>query len=188
MTIPYTLGIPASGDNPSVDQPNMLINNDSNSTIWAVDHVTFGVSTADNGTHKQITFSSNNTPAIPTTPPVLFTAPDGSGVPQLVFYTGTAAQSANQYTGGANGSTLLTAGMILKWGSSSRIGSSPRFTFAAAGLADFPHTCFSVVVVGNANAYTGGFIVKSPDASGFTVTRTDGGSGNTGYYFIAIGN
>lgn len=63
--IPYTLGIPAANNNPSNDQPLMKVNNDNNSAIWAVDHVTFGANYS--GTHISVTFeNSQSTP----TPPV----------------------------------------------------------------------------------------------------------------------
>ena len=69
----YNPGVPAGPNNPSVDQPDMLTNTISIQDILAIDHVTFR---ADNGgTHKQITFSSENTPAAPTDPiSVSFTA------------------------------------------------------------------------------------------------------------------
>ena len=41
-----------------------------------------------NQTHKQVTFDSNNTPSVPTTTPVLFTADPGGAplnYPQLFF-------------------------------------------------------------------------------------------------------
>lgn len=61
--IPYTLGIPAAGNNPSLDQPDMKDNNDAVNTILAVDHVSFN--TAKGGTHKQITYVAKSSPSTP---------------------------------------------------------------------------------------------------------------------------
>ena len=66
MSIPYNLGIPAANHNPSVDQPDMQENNDNISALLSVDHVTFNsFSPAVSGHHLQVTFDSNNVPAVP---------------------------------------------------------------------------------------------------------------------------
>jgi hypothetical protein len=189
MSIPYNLGIPTAGHNPSVDQPNMAINNDNIDAYVAVDHV--GFNTLGSGQHEQVTFNSNNDPGGGTiTPPILFTNSfDGAGnalpssLAELFFYTGAATQAKNQYVSQANGSVLLFGGIILKWGTSATIGGG-----GASFTPAFPNACFSVIVVGSSSLYTGGFTVTAKSASGFTVVRTDGHSGSTGYYYIAIGN
>lgn len=177
MSIAYNTGIPASANNPSVDQPNMLTNTNNIATYVAVDHVPFN--TSGSGQHEQVTFNSNNVPGGTVSPPVLFTnaAPT---LPQLFFYSGTAAQGANQYVAAASGSTFLLGGIILKWGNSATIGS---VSFPVA----FPNNCYAVVITGTSTLYTGGFVVSAVSASAFTVARTSG-SGATGYYYIAIGN
>ena len=55
--------IPAANNNPSLDQPKMLINNQSEALIWPVDHIGFGI--AGSGTHEQTTFLQYATPATP---------------------------------------------------------------------------------------------------------------------------
>lgn len=83
----FTSGIPASGNNPSQDQPLMLGNFTAINNWTVVDHV--GFNTSNSGTHDQVTFTSENTPASPTDPvSIAFTAqastlttsnPTGSG-------------------------------------------------------------------------------------------------------------
>lgn len=85
MTISYNLGVPAANNNPSNDQPDMLVNTQSISDIWAVDHVTFSGNPA--GTHAQVTFSSKNTPGAQTDPQSVLYTRDGtaSTVADLAF-------------------------------------------------------------------------------------------------------
>jgi hypothetical protein len=180
MTLTWITGIPASGDNPSTDQPNMLLNNDVVPTYVAVDHVAFG--TAGSGQHNQVTFPYTNPPSVPTSPPILFTD-TVAGLPQLKFFSGDAAHSSSQYVVNANGSTFLLGGIIMKWGNGS--GNSPGnpITFSSA----FPNNCWAVICQSTNTSYTGSFIASSVGVSSFVCTRTSG-SGNTGMYYIAIGN
>ncbi len=178
MTIAYNLGIPNAPNNPSTDQPNMLTNNNNIATYVAVDHVAFN--TAGSGQHNQVTFHANNVPATPTTPPVLFTDTVQS-LPQLKFFSGDAAHSSTQYVDSANGSTFLLGGIIIKWGSGAITGASTSFPVA------FPNNCYVVQAVGTSALYTGGFVTTAVAKDKFTVTRTSG-VGNTGFYYIAIGD
>ena len=63
MSFTYTQNLPAAGNNPSNDQPNMLTNTNSIANIIAVDHVGFNTATA--GQHEQCTFPGVVTPATP---------------------------------------------------------------------------------------------------------------------------
>lgn len=188
MTISYNLGIPAAANDPSVDQPDMLENNDAIPAILAIDHVTFN--NAGSGQHKQVTFPSNNVPTLPTNPPVLFTNNDAFSIPQLFFYTGTAAQSANQYTlpsgiFGSAGSVLLPGGLIMKWGLATGVatGGGTAFTYAGFGLAPFPHTTFNIqATVFSASSQVN---VVTATSSGFTLS-INGSGGNI--FWLAIGN
>jgi hypothetical protein len=150
MTINYNLGIPASGDNPSTDQPNMQVNNDAIAQYVAIDHVAFN--TNGSGQHEQVTFNANNIPSIPTNPPVLFTNnQDGSGnvlnsgFNQLFFYSGNALNTSNQYFQGTlGGSMLLFQGMILKWGTTIGAPDNTPINFNSIAGSAFPNNCFSV--------------------------------------------
>lgn len=70
---PYNNTVPGANNDPSVDQPDMLENFQSiggpsptASGIIGIDHV--GFNATDGGTHKQVTYSSNNVPGAQTNP------------------------------------------------------------------------------------------------------------------------
>src|SRR6185312_13346579 len=58
----YTTGIPATNNNPSTDQPNMLINTNSIDSLIQVDHV--GFNTNGSGIHKQVRLGNQAAPGI----------------------------------------------------------------------------------------------------------------------------
>lgn len=66
MSFTYTTGIPATNNDPSVDQPDLLINTNSVNSLLDVDHVSFNAQ--NGGTHKQVRYSSKNTPGAQTDP------------------------------------------------------------------------------------------------------------------------
>lgn len=65
----YNNDVPFSTNNPSNDQPPMLLNTKANFGIWDVDHVGFnstgiiGNPQASGGQHLQVTFNGKNVPA-----------------------------------------------------------------------------------------------------------------------------
>lgn len=183
----YTSGIPATNNDPSVDQPNMAINTNSIASLIAVDHVPFN--TPGGGRHDQVTFNDNNVPTVPTTPPVLFTNLVNS-LPQLMFYSGDAAHGSSQYVLTANGSTFLLGGIIAKWGTASFSGTSTALTvtFPVA----FPNDIFIVVPIAFTSTGIAANVMGLSNQSGisFTVNRA-GGSGVVGgmtIYYLALGN
>ena len=73
MTFSYNSGIPAAANNPSNDQPLMLINTASIAGIIAVDHV--GFEAAGGGQHQQVNFNNKVPQGVQADPgSVLFTA------------------------------------------------------------------------------------------------------------------
>lgn len=149
MTFSFNTGIPATNNNPSVDQPDMQINNVSTDAILAVDHISFN--TANGGQHKQITFNQDASyvPVPPVSPPVLFTD-IVNALPELKFFSGDAAHSSDQYVVGTTGSVLLFNGIIIKWGTG---------TASLGGVVNnfvpnnsFPNNCFVVIPVNTAGA------------------------------------
>lgn len=72
----YNSGVPFSTNNPSNDQPQMLINTVSNNGIWNVDHVGFnstgiiGNPQASGGQHLQVTFNGKHVPGGTITDPL----------------------------------------------------------------------------------------------------------------------
>lgn len=178
--IQYNLGIPASGNNPSTDQPNMLINNDNIAQYVAVDHVGFDADYS--GQHKQVTFNNVTAPSTPADPiSILYTKNDAFSHPQMNFLN----SGAFANLAAASGSVLLMGGIIMQWGVGSLTGSGAgnRTFFATA----FPHNCYVVVITGTDAAYAGGFVATALTTTTFNAIRTLM-TGITGFNYIAIGN
>ena len=188
MTIyTFNTAIPAANNAPALDQPQMLINNQSTAGYVAVDHVGFGQT--GNGQHKQVTFNANNVPAVPTSPPVLFTN-TVAGFPQLFFYSGDSSRTSDQYNIASPGSCLLFGGLILKWGSASfsLLSTSLVITFAKP----FPNACFfcSATPVTSTGIAANVMGVSTNSVTSMTVNRA-GGTGvvnNMTVLYFAIGN
>lgn len=185
--------VPATNDNPSADQPDMLVNNQSTNGILGVDHITFNLN--NGGQHKAITFNQDASyapVAFPVSPPQLFTnTVDGvgnalpSGVPELFFYSGSSTQSQNQYVSAAIGSVLLPGGIILKWGARAGTTDGTAITFVNA----FPNNVFSLQVSGGTSSSpqpTINFSQSTLTTSGFTAKIT--GTQPINLYYLAIGN
>lgn len=182
MTFSFNTNIPAAPNDPSVDQPDMLTNNQSTNLLLAVDHISFN--TAGGGQHKQVTFNGNNVPTPPVTPPVLFTN-TVAGLPQLFFYSGDATHSSSQYVNNAQGSTFVLGGMIMKWGFFGPISDNQVINFPVA----FPNNCYTVVATPVKSGAFGNLVFTirtTPTVTGFQV-RTNGVVLDAISY-IAIGN
>lgn len=93
----FNTAIPASANNPSVDQPDMLTNNVATDGILAVDHVSFNAN--DGGEHLQVTFNSKNSAAAQTDP-------------KSVLYTGSGTASTNADLFFRNASGIFRPNMI----------------------------------------------------------------------------
>lgn len=182
----YTPTIPDGPNNPSVDQPGMKINAQSINDILAIDHVTFN---ADNGgTHKQVVFSSNNVPSLPATFPTLFTN-TVSGLPQIFFYSGSEAQSSNQYSSASNFSTFLLGGLILKGGSITLSASPQVINYASLSpaISAFINNTLAVFITPtNPAGVTSSSYISSVNASSFTITQRNPVT-SPSFYFLAIG-
>jgi len=189
----YNNGVPATNNDPSVDQPNMLINTQSINSIIATDHVGFnstGPAGGIGGQHLQVTFNGNNIPSLPATLATLFANnQDGNGnnlpngLSQLFAYSGTAAQSQLQYTlnsaSTTYGSVMLFGGLIMKFGTVATVTTSgTTVTFGEA----FPTVCYGAV--GAATGSSRDFISTAVTTSTVTLySRT----GPVTAFYIAIG-
>ena len=185
MSIPYNLNIPQATQDPSATQPLLQTNTNSVSTIWQQDHYTFSDTQA--GEHKQVTFPQSQVPtAAPNFIPTLFTQPV-STVDQLFYYSGTTAQSQDQYVNNANGSTMVLGGTIVKWGNSgTQVADNATITFTTP----FPTSCYCVqlTIVDSTQKQT--FVnVNSVTTTGFTVRviKSNGSSDVAYFTYIAIG-
>jgi hypothetical protein len=92
----FSPNIPDAAHNPSFDQPNMKVNNQSTNGILAVDHVTFNIANPSNtapspgqsgGQHLQVTFNSKNAPlGAPTDPLSILYTNSGGASPVADMY------------------------------------------------------------------------------------------------------
>lgn len=162
----YTRGIPASSHNPSTDQPDMQINNDSIADLIEIDHFGFNDQNNSSGYHKKTTYVSNiYTLAAP--PPsvagqvVEYAFNTGVGGNALAYVRdglGTGIQLTNTFTPAKTnpGVTFLPGGLILNFGNIPLLKNSSNPTNIT-----FP------------NAYTSGLTVLSITAGYWS---TDGGA------------
>jgi hypothetical protein len=134
MTFTYNNSVPASANNPSVDQPNMLINTQSVNSILGVDHVSFNA--VDGGTHQQVTFSSENTPVAQTDPSsVLYTTPGiASAIADIQF---------------VNQNATFPINFIRAWASCTTIGISAPQSFNVTSVTPAGAGTYNVVLPAN---------------------------------------
>ena len=190
--ISYNLGIPSGPNNPSNDQPNLLINNDNVATALAVDHVPFNV--ANTGYHTVI-HQVPNGGLIPVDPPIvagfgqLYAKNVTVGVntdTQLFFKTGLGGVS--QITGNfatANGWQQL-GGVLLQWGS---ITGTPIANGQTVNFTRNFTSVFSITLGTTSNSTsdkTINILTGSVTNSGFQVSTSATSLFQTVYY-MAIG-
>lgn len=186
---PFIGNIPAAGNNPSVDQPNMQTNTNSVELIVEVD--LYGFNDANGGTHQQVTFPlASPTPAPTGTIGILYSALDSNGASQLWFKNKStniqltnksgSSPTGNASSPGNSGYTFLPGGMIIQWGTvlASTAGAPASFPIS------FPAQVFSIA--GNIQAAgPQAFTIKSVNTSGATFQSS---AGSQTMNYIAIGN
>lgn len=97
--IPFVPNIPFATHNPSSDQPNMLINTNSEQAIWGVDHVSFN--TNFGGTHNKVTFTNAQIdPGLSANQAQIYPKTFGtSGATYLETFTASKSSAGNQVNG-----------------------------------------------------------------------------------------
>lgn len=138
MSFTFNTGVPATANNPSVDQPDMLTNNVSADGILAVDHISFN--TAGGGQHKQVTFNNKNAPVAQTDP-------------QSVLYTGSGTASSMSQLLYRNQNGIFEISAIRAWGLATPAGISASQSVNIASVArtgGFPAGNFTVTMTANA--------------------------------------
>lgn len=199
MSAPYPVNGAVPGPNDLLSQSQGQIQtNFANIVGWAgIDHVAYGSTGA--GFHEQVTFNTATNPGAGTiTPPVLFTnTQDGKGntlpgsLAQLFFYTGASSSGQTQFVSLANGSVLLTGGIILKWGTQTK-NNGDSISFSSVCGSNFPNNCFGVIASIVTNTTSGAVTVNPYNIlnTGFNVQiiKASGSTLNGTLNFIAIGN
>lgn len=112
----YERGIPNGPDNPSNDQPDMKINNDSNDSIWTADH--FGFRNNKGGRHKQVTLTNESAPGIAEGDGALYASLINSqSWPVWQNSLGSTVMLSSATSRVGNGYASLPGKILIQWGS-----------------------------------------------------------------------
>ncbi len=178
----YTLGIPDGPNNPSEDQPDMKINNDSNASIWNVDH--FGFNNNNGGYHSDIHLVTQNDPVNFAGGVQLYAKLDATtNIPVLFSKAGNGAVVQMYLSNLTNPGYSWVSGFLIQFGTT---------TVAGAVVFAIPFTTIvnvqiTPIVVG---ATTSKIIAyaASVTTTGFTIS-VNGTGVTTGYnfYWMAMG-
>lgn len=187
--LPYTRDIPHSTHNPSSDQPIMEVNNNSNDTLWAVDH--FGFNDNNGGLHKQVHLKNQSAPGIGTVDGVLYSNVNpANSWPFWQNSLGSFPLITQPTINAFDGSATLPGGIILKWGVVSASSGNGVVTF----VTPFPTGLYNVqLTIVNSNIATNHagaiyVLTGSTSAAGFTWRMADPASATAGFLWFAIGS
>lgn len=191
-TYDYYLGIPATGNDPSIDQPNMAVNTNSINSIIGTNHLSFGTATGPwvDGMHTIVQLVNQTDPSTIGQVGQLyqkFIANAGSTLPQLWYKAGNQAtypltcnflpviNSADGYVD--DGATFLPGGIIVNFGTG---------TLATGGVPVTFDKAFTNIPMLILSAPSASPTYNTLTISGFNV----GNSTSPGQTFnwIAIGN
>jgi hypothetical protein len=190
----YTDDIPASGNNPSVDQPKMKVNTNSIDSLIAVDHISFN--TDGSGIHKQVTLLNESAPGLGDGDGVLYSALiNGQAWPVWQNALGSTSLLSGQPNSGASSAIIYLAGGIIIITSVITGGglntSNVTATFPYGG---FPTACFSVLLTSAVDDNSTIRMGLNPAFGTNGITKTQFQTQQTSsshlkaLYFIAIGN
>jgi len=187
-TFPFNPSIPASGNDPSDDQPLMQNNNNSTFLIVDVDH--FGFRQTNGGTHRKVTLTNTANPAIPAGANAVFFGNLASGQ-SYPFWKNAAAtyQLINADSAAANGYFTTATGIKFQWGIVVSASSTGSVVFPSA----FTTACYNVqltpTVSSSSNHASSDYVLNTPPVSttGFTWYQADRASSQTGFFWMAIG-
>lgn len=194
----YTTGIPAINDNPSTDQPIMLQNTNSISSIISVDHIGFNAN--GSGIHKQVTLQNSATPPGLGDGVGVAYSNNASGTDQPYWQNGPLnPDDISQFfvfstktppVASTNGYTYLPGGLIIQWGRILNAVSQTftPVTFVGLGTIAFPNNCFNVQTTINEGSSANSIVlnVASLSSTGFAYYNTSSNVRN--FYWVAIGN
>src|SRR5258708_1657417 len=140
----YNRNLPDSPNNPSVDQPTMKVNTNSNDDLLNVDH--FSYNDNNGGLHKQLTMINQTTPGFPNGGNGLLFAGVNSANswPHWQNSLGTVVLVNGVPSAVALGYTYLAGGILMNWGRTTTTGTTTTVTFGKAFQA--ASTPFSIVL------------------------------------------
>lgn len=171
MTISYNNDVPAGPNNPSVDQPQMLLNTQAINSIIAVDHAGFNTASTDpSGYHEIIhqieqgTWDAITRTGAPSATTgfnevfALLDTPDSAGAVQdTQLFNVTSNGFISQLTGSLAGNDgyVWAGGLLFQWGFTTTVSTGSFASGVATGtvvfknrVADaipFPNNCYIVI-------------------------------------------
>jgi hypothetical protein len=197
MTFGYNFNVPNAPNDPSDDQPQMLINTVSIGNLIAVDHV--GFNNANGGYHTVIhqgNAPSNMDPGKIADIGQLYvkTITFNSVMDQQLFFESGNGIISQLTTGitplvAANGYSYIAGGVIVQWGQTTA-NNNPlgRVVLFSAANINFPNNIFFISASPTAGGGVGTFYVTgNVSKTGFTLFTT-GFSTGTPFSWFAIGN
>jgi hypothetical protein len=189
----YYQNIPASGDDPTLSQPQLQTNTNSVFTITAVDHIGYG---ATNGGYHTIIHQGNSNE--PTTKPSInqvYAQTDGT---DTILYNKSGDGQVSRLTGHLDDSAGFQwiGGALIMWGTDTTAfgagnGTGSVLFSSYTGLPNFTNG-YNVQITPSyggtdpTNRMT--IAAKNLTTTGFTYAYSAGGGNYVGFYWTAIGN
>lgn len=185
----FTPGIPQSGQSLGNSRTQIVDNFTNYNDTMSQDHV--APNATGQGKHKLSTYVEQAADPATLANELAMYCKDLAGISSLFLRkesSGTVIQLSGQDPVLASpGSTILAGGVYIKWGTgNSNEGPAAPANFTTFTTA-FPNNCWTVVLVASDLNYSGTHVPYNLAVNGFNGRRTSG-SGNTGFYYIAIGN
>ncbi len=187
----YNDGVPGANNDPSEDQPDMLVNTQSIKGIWGPEHYTFGTGIDFDGRHTSVSLPNHAAPGLPSYFGVGGVLYCNSNFPvwqnsanannNIATYVGTPVTTNT-------GLTYLPGGIIMQWGTTAVSSGANTLLFAGVGAINFPNNCFNVQItsIRNSSNVDTVYLISS-STNGFDYRNTSSG-GILSISWVAIGN
>lgn len=179
----FNTSIPAANNAPASDQPNMLTNNQSTSSLINIDHIGFNLN--GGGIHRQVRMNAQSAPGVGDGSGVMYgNTLSGNTWPYWQNGAGSATLMAGPSSIAATGYTYLPGSVILQWGSIASTGKDTTVTFPLP----FPSNIFSVTIARTQSSSSNtNYGVNTVSTSGFDFAADSSSAGIT-LYWMAVGN
>ena len=181
----YTRERPAGQVSPAAQRATLQTNNDSNDSIWNVDH--YGFNDNDGGYHQKSTYVVQTSDPAPVASSVeVYSKNLTTGAltqPELyaLHPTGSPVLMTRGLPVPASGEGVLYGGQMIRCGSGTGPGTNIAVTFSSA----FPTACTVAFVISNNNSRT--WNTSNLSTTGFTANASSSLGGSDSFFWFAIG-
>ena len=187
----YFNNIPQPTDNPSDSQPLLLSNFQAIFNAQNRNHVSFA-DTANSGRHLVVQLQEQGSDPAPLTDYGSLYTKDDTGT-QLFFQndTGTIFKLTNDFTAATEGTLTIPGGLTFKWGFKTGLSSGSTVNFPVAFTTNIFQVQLTALQFNTSNVNRTYMIQKIGSTPTISVTgftfRTDESTGNSSFYYFAIG-